>query len=385
MPEPVQLGWHKARQAVAPQASCEDRSAADALDRLRAEDIPADKRLDGLPKNVVAVLGEVRGRHAGEVRGLAASRDGKLLATVADQDMKVRLWDAQTLQPLGALAGHRAFVNCVAPLCRRSLAGLRRRVWGLLSLGHESHAPERADLSADAWTINKFNNSIHATAFSPDGKTLAVAGDAGSVDLFDMSGAQPVDRGVLAGITQQVHSLTFSPDGTILALAGLEDGSARLWDLTAAAPREKAVLKRPGRRCAPMPPVRPGDVPVSRRSNRGGSPSEPASFLSLSPRTARPWRPSRMTAAFAYGTYPGPSQWTVVRLKVRPGQRDPAQEAARRHDLWPRGPTSMTFSPDGTTLAAAQPSGWIRLWDLKDGEPTERADFPRMRGRSPAC
>ncbi len=84
------------------------------LDLLRAEDIPADKRLDGLPKNVVAVLGEVRGRHAGEVRGLALSRDGKLLATVADQDMKIRLWDAQTLQPLGSLAGHRAFVNCVA-------------------------------------------------------------------------------------------------------------------------------------------------------------------------------------------------------------------------------------------------------------------------------
>ena len=51
-------------------------------------------------------------------------------------------------------------------------------------------------------------------------------GDARSVDLFDMSGPEPVDRGVLPGINQQVRSLTFSPDGKILALAGLGESLA---------------------------------------------------------------------------------------------------------------------------------------------------------------
>ena len=233
----------EAGRAGGPRAGAGARRST--LDALRAEDIPAEKRLDGPPRDVVAVLGEVRGRHAGEVRGLALSRDGKLLVSIADQDMKVRLWDAQTLLPKGSLAGHRSFVNCVAlsPDGHWLASG---GAYGDFFLWDMSLTPPKGPtLLLSHGAVKKFNHSIHATAFSPDGKTLAVAGDAGSVELFDMSGAQPVSRGVLPGIKEQVHSLTFSPDGTILALAGLEDGSARLWDLGGAEPRERAALKQP--------------------------------------------------------------------------------------------------------------------------------------------
>ncbi len=122
------------------------------------------------PKNVVAVLGEVRGRHAGEVRGLALSRDGKLLVTIADQDKKVRLWDAQTLLPLGSLAGHRAFVNCVAlsPDGHWLASG---GAYGDFFLWDMSLTPPKGPtLLPTHGTVNKFNNCIHATAFSPDGR-----------------------------------------------------------------------------------------------------------------------------------------------------------------------------------------------------------------------
>ena len=124
-------------------------SSRPALDALRAEDIPPEKRLVGLPDSTVAVLGEVRGRHAGEVKGLALSPDGKLLATVSDQDMRVRLWDAETLFPTGSLAGHRAFVNCVAisPDGRWLAAGGSYQ--RILPLGHERQAPERAHPPGD--------------------------------------------------------------------------------------------------------------------------------------------------------------------------------------------------------------------------------------------
>ena len=80
----------------------------------------------------------------------------------------------------------------------------------------------------------KPNNQMHAAAFTKDSKTLAVAGDGNSVELFDCSGQEPVERGVLPGLTEEVRSLTFSPDGKMLALAGLRDGSVRLWDVTGA-------------------------------------------------------------------------------------------------------------------------------------------------------
>ena len=74
------------------------------LDLLRAEDIPADKRLDGLPKKSWPSSARCAGRHAGEVRGLAISRDGKLLVTVADQDRRSasgtrRLFNHSALSP----------------------------------------------------------------------------------------------------------------------------------------------------------------------------------------------------------------------------------------------------------------------------------------------
>ncbi len=97
----------------------------------------------------------------------------------------------QTLQPLGALAGHRAFVNCVAlsPDGHWLASG---GAYGDFFLWDMSLTPPKGPtLLPTHGTVNKFNNRIHATAFSPDGKMLAVAGDAGSVELFDMSGAQP--------------------------------------------------------------------------------------------------------------------------------------------------------------------------------------------------
>ena len=356
------------------------------LDLLRAEDIPADKRLEGLARNVVAVLGEARGRHAGEVRGLALSRDGKLLATVADQDMKIRLWDAQSLQPRGSLAGHRAFVNCVALSADgRWLAS--GGAYGDFFLWDMSVAPARGPtLLPTHGTINKFNNLIYATAFSPDGKVLAVAGDAGSVDLFDISGAQPVDRGVLTGINQQVHSLTFSSDGTILALAGLEDGSARLWDLTAAAaPREKAVLKQvDAANSAPLPPAQPVAVP-------GQPVLRPMRFVGRTRMISVDFAPDgKMLAVLEEDG--GIRLWDLSRTE--PSDRGRLEVRLARQDLPRRRPgtpmyglrelAGVAFSPDAKTLAAAQPGGLLRLWDLKSDKPTERAVFLATTGRSPA-
>ncbi|MFI5454320.1 MAG: sigma-70 family RNA polymerase sigma factor [Isosphaerales bacterium] len=345
------------------------------LDALTAADIPAEKRGAELPENVVAVLGDLRGRHAGEVRGLAMSPDGKLIATIADDDKKVRLWDAETLRPLAALAGNRASVNCVAisPTGHWLAAGSAYGdffVWDL-----STTPPKGPTLLPTRGKDNIFNNQIHAVAFSHDGKRLAVAGSAKSVDLFDMSGAQPVERGVLPGVDQEVHSLTFSPDGTTLALAGSKDGSVRLWDVTGAGPRAKATLRAPI--SVPLPPFLPRpEIAANQEAPMPPPADQPRSSSTISVAFAPN---GKILAALEQDgsvrlwdlSKEDPMDRGLLRIPADGGHR--AIYSLSDHSM-------VAFAPNGNTLAAAQTDGSIWLADLKGDEPIERAVFPAHKG-----
>ncbi|MFD0271801.1 trypsin-like peptidase domain-containing protein [Streptomyces sp. NPDC127106] len=69
---------------------------------------------------------------------------------------------------------------------------------------------------------------VTAVAFSPDGHTLATAGEDRTVRLWDVSTRKM--RATLPGHTDKVSSLAFSPDGHTLA-TGSTDKTVRLWDM----------------------------------------------------------------------------------------------------------------------------------------------------------
>jgi serine/threonine protein kinase/WD40 repeat protein len=120
------------------------------------------------------------------------------------------------------------------------------------------------DARATAWdvatgkrkwdTADGFRWSINAAAIAPDGKTVALAGHLGQLQLWSIDGKPGMK---LPGHRAQVFGVAFSPDGRTLASASA-DVTVRLWDV--ATGQKKGVLgnepdagpRRPGPQVRPV-------------------------------------------------------------------------------------------------------------------------------------
>jgi WD40 repeat protein len=142
--------------------------------------------------------------HQKWIRGVVASRDGKTVASVAD-DMICRVWNAEDGKLLHELKGH------------------------------------------EAETPAHFPSMLYACAFSPDGKYLATADKVGHIVVWDVATGKSVKAMEAPGLytwdpVQRRHSIggirsvAFSPDGKSLAVGGIGkignvdhlDGKARV-------------------------------------------------------------------------------------------------------------------------------------------------------------
>ena len=166
--------------------------------------------------------------HEREIRGLAFSRDGRLLAT-ASGDGQVMLWDATRL---GQKQKPRRILQARVPGPSVNVAfspdGRR------LATGGEENTIKIWDVETGAELLKPLrghSKEVYAVAFSPDdeGRWVASGGEDGKVKIWDSRSGKLVRT--FHGHTGLVSSLAFSPDGKRL-YSGSRDTTVKVWDLT---------------------------------------------------------------------------------------------------------------------------------------------------------
>ena len=204
---------------------------------------------------------------------------------------------------------------------------------GLLDVRQTS--PALAGTLPDHGIVTTNGERALSLVYSSDGKTLATAGFAGVVHLWDMTKTEKI--GDLRGEKSTIRSVAFTPDNKTVACVN-DAGLVRLWDVAS------------GR----LQQAFPGLSEAMRRA---------AGKFMLDAIVFAP--DGNLLAVSGFGPPPADLADRFYELRVfdvRVGQ--PVWSHIGRGEQ----ACALAFAPDGATLARA---GWksVKLWDSKTGEP----------------
>jgi WD40 repeat protein/DNA-binding SARP family transcriptional activator len=186
------------------EGPCQDRGVMTVLDLTTGRPLPR-------PRDIVDGDGDIHG---------VAYVDGGRSLLVSSSDRRTSVFDAETLRPLEGpfdYGGDNAITIG---------DGSTAVVSEVLGDGTFEHW-RLVDVSTGEVRSEWDENLANAAAVSPDGSTLAVAGQAGEIVTVDVSSGDQQRRSTSIGAG--VYWLNYSDDGELL-VSGAADGGVSLWD-----------------------------------------------------------------------------------------------------------------------------------------------------------
>lgn len=298
-------------------------------------------------------------RHANELRSVAYSPDGHIIATASGDE--IVLWEAGARRRLRTLSspGGTVYQVLFSPNGKRLAAG---RGNGSINLWETGTWRELPPLLGHA-------KAVSSIAFSPREDLLASASSDSTVKLWDLATSH--DVATFRGHKEFASCVAFSPDGKFVASGGLDD-FVRVWSVV-----EKRAVKTmnnggsissmafsPDGRLAvgSYGIVKFWNTPHWQPAGNEGMPGSDVSAIAFS--ADKRWG--------AFGTWSG----TVKLFDMNKNMRAAANFKGHvRGFNQGAGITGLAFSPDGKSLVTASEDATLKLWNT-----TEQSEFGLVSG-----
>jgi WD40 repeat protein len=185
------------------------------------------------------VLGQPLLGHRAPVNAVLISSDGRTLIS-GDEAGVVLFWDRQ---------GRRRIGDPITDNLKSSVTALALDPQSqVLVVAHENGVLEVLDarthrLRQRMITHGTVSTKVWSVSLSPDGQTLATAGDDHLIRFWNLPSGRQITT--LSAHRAPVQDIAFSPDGTFLASSG-DDGTVQLWDVRSRQPLGPLLLDKPG-------------------------------------------------------------------------------------------------------------------------------------------